>query len=141
MQPLDLTKQPPRSPRESLDGLMMMPRTIDKLRATLRDGDTGQYKIAGLSERLLELIGVKEDDLRKAVAEAQTDEDVAVWLRSHAQTSKYAETNEILSKRKIDDTKDPAAIRKKYAVAERPEIVTLFDMLDADDNEAFSKHA
>ncbi len=137
MQPLDLTKRPPRSPRESLDGLVVIPRTIDKLRATLPGGNIGDYKIEGLSGMLLERIGVTEDDMRKAVAEAKTDEDVAVWLRSHAQAAKYAEANEYLSKRKIDDTKDPAALRKRYHVEERPEIVTLFDMLDADDREAF----
>ena len=33
MEPLDLRRQLPRGPRETLAGLAFMPRTIDKLRA------------------------------------------------------------------------------------------------------------
>jgi hypothetical protein len=35
MKPLDLTKTPPRSPREQLVGLVFIPRMIDKMRALL----------------------------------------------------------------------------------------------------------
>jgi hypothetical protein len=35
MRPIDLTIQPPRSPYQKMEGLYMMPRTIDKLRAKL----------------------------------------------------------------------------------------------------------
>lgn len=121
---------------------MLMPRTIDKLRAMLPGGNRGEYKIPGLSQWLLEIIGVKEDDLREAVAKAKTDDDVAAWLRAHADTSKYAEANERLSNRKITEAKDPATLRERYPILDkRPDIKTLFEMVDADDSEAFSRHA
>jgi Domain of unknown function (DUF5069) len=45
MTPLDLTKAPPRSPREELRGLCMLPRMIDIARAKLPGGDIGEYQI------------------------------------------------------------------------------------------------
>jgi hypothetical protein len=38
MDALDLTKAPPRAPRETLAGVVFLPRTIDKMRATLPGG-------------------------------------------------------------------------------------------------------
>ena len=54
----------------------MMARTVDKLRAQLPGGNIGPYKIAGMSLRLLRALEVTEDDLRAAVAQAATDQDV-----------------------------------------------------------------
>ncbi|MBV9971796.1 MAG: DUF5069 domain-containing protein, partial [Candidatus Eremiobacteraeota bacterium] len=68
MEPLDLSKRPPRSPKLELDGLTMLPRTIDKIRATLPGGNLGPYRIAGFSQRMLDAIGVTEEQLRDAVA-------------------------------------------------------------------------
>jgi hypothetical protein len=46
MDPLDLTVTPPRSPYQMLEGLYMLPRTIDKLRAKLPGGIVNE-KLAG----------------------------------------------------------------------------------------------
>ena len=140
MEPLDLTKQPPRSGREELDGLVMLPRTIDKIRATLPGGNLGSYQVTpGLSQRILDGIGVSEDQLRTVVASAKDDADVAAWLRAHADTSKYAEISELLRKRNLDDIQDKEAFLKRYPILKkRPEIYYLLDMLDADDAELFA---
>lgn len=47
MGPLDLTKQPPRSAREELDGIAYLPRAIDKIRAEFPGGNLGQYVVLG----------------------------------------------------------------------------------------------
>jgi uncharacterized protein DUF5069 len=72
MVPLDLTTHPPRSPYEKLEGLFMMPRTIDKLRAKVSGGKIGTYTLRGtspllpgLSLVLLDGIGVTENSLFK----------------------------------------------------------------------------
>jgi hypothetical protein len=139
MEPLDLTKAPPRSPKLALDGLTMLPRTIDKLRATLPGGDPGVYKIEGFSGRMLDMIGVTEEQIREAVANAKTDEDVAAWLREHADTGKYEEFSEYISKRSLDDVKDRAAFVERYPVLKsRPDIYYLADVLEADDADMFA---
>lgn len=77
MKPLNLSIAAPRSPYEELDGLLFMPRTIDKLRARLPGGDPGTYfingKIKGMSGYLLERLGITETDLLAAVAAAADD--------------------------------------------------------------------
>jgi len=47
MGPLDLTKQPPRSAREELDGIAYLPRAIDKIRAEFPGGNLGKYVVMG----------------------------------------------------------------------------------------------
>ena len=77
MEPLDLTKRAPRGPRERLDGVVLMPRTIDKLRATQPGANLAGYKVSGFSSRMLEMIGVREADLLEVVRTASSDDDVA----------------------------------------------------------------
>ncbi|HEV2261925.1 MAG TPA: DUF5069 domain-containing protein [Candidatus Rubrimentiphilum sp.] len=141
MEPLDLTKRPPRSPRAELDGLANLPRTIDKMRALLPGGSPGVYKIAGFSARMLETVGVTEDQFREAVKQAKTDEDVAVWLRAHSDPSKYAEWNDRLLNRRVADIQAASAdFLTRYPIAERrPDIEYMVDLLEADDAEMFAK--
>ncbi len=53
MDALDLTTHPPRSPNLRLGGLLMLARTIDKLRASLPGGNLGVYYIRGFSATML----------------------------------------------------------------------------------------
>jgi hypothetical protein len=64
MESLNLSTCPPRSGLEKLGGFYLLARTIDKIRAHLPDGNPGEYKIPGFSERLLQGLGVSEYDLR-----------------------------------------------------------------------------
>jgi len=137
VEPVDLTKNPPRSAWEQLDGLYMMPRTIDKLRAKLPGGALGQYHIDGFSKRLLEAIGVAEEQLQDVVARAKSDDDVAAWLREHADRSKYDEINNRLANRSYDDVADKESFNKKYPLAATSTSKRLFDVMDEDDRAMF----
>ena len=137
MEPLDLSKHHPRSAWEKLDGLYMMPRTIDKLRAKLPGGALGAYHIDGFSRRLLEAIAVTEEQLQDVVARVSTDQEVAAWLREHADISKYDEINERLSNRKYDDIVDKESFHKKYPLAATSTAKRLFDLMDEDDRAMF----
>jgi hypothetical protein len=65
MEPLDLTISPPRSPRVQLDGLYMLARSIDKIRAQLPGGKPGVYITErGLTKVLLEMLGITHDEVR-----------------------------------------------------------------------------
>jgi len=79
---------------------MLMPRTIDKLRATLPGGNPGVYfingKIKGISGYLLERLGVAEDELREAVRDAAGEKDVARWLRERTDPIAYPAVNQTL---------------------------------------------
>jgi len=45
MEPLDLRDAPPRKARAEAGGIVFLPRSIDKVRATLDGGEIGEYKI------------------------------------------------------------------------------------------------
>lgn len=144
MQPLDLQKAPPRSCYAELDGLMLMPRTIDKLRGRLPGGDPGVYfingEIKGISGYLLERLGISEQALYEAVAGCDTEDDVAAWLRKHADASQYPAINETLRRIKPKHAEDEAWFRKEYAetLALHPELNVIVDIVDADDRRRFA---
>jgi hypothetical protein len=140
MNALDLRIRAPRSPRERLDGLMFMPRTIDKVRATLPGGNLGPYHIApGMSHMLLSIISVDLTALRATIIEASSDDDVAAWLRTNADISQYPRANATLSEWRHENIPQehrahfeslyPEYLLTRYAVA--------FDLIEADDRDLY----
>ena len=70
----------------------MMPRTIDKMRAQLSGGKSAPYSITtpfgpGLSNLLLERIGVMEEHLIDVTRKASTEDEIAAWVRKNADLS------------------------------------------------------
>jgi uncharacterized protein DUF5069 len=144
VQPLDLRNAPPRSCYAELDGLMLMPRTIDKLRARLPGGQPGNYfislgQIKGISAYLLERLGITEQALSDAVAACETEDEVAAWLRERTDPSQYSAINETLKRIKPKHTEDQAFFRDLYAetLAQHPELELIIDIVDADDRRLF----
>lgn len=144
MEALDLRKAPPRSPREELDGLMMMPRTIDKLRSQLPGGNPGQYfinpvRVTGLSVFLLARLGITEEALLDVVTRAKDDEEVAAWLRENVDTSKYEKINKTIASIEPEHSEDPAIVRSIYAdtLAADPSLTKIVDIIEADDRRSF----
>jgi hypothetical protein len=118
----------------------MVARTIDKLRAGLPGGNMGVYKIDGFSRRILKAIDVSEEQLRDVVAKAGSDEDVMNWLREHTDRAKFEEVSNTVRNRNIDDVTDLEEFKERYPILKsRPDIYYLFDMLEADDQEMFSR--
>jgi hypothetical protein len=142
MEALDLTKRPPRSPREMLPGLdlLMMARTVDKLRASLPGGNLGSYKIAGFSERVLKGLGIDEGEMRDAVAAAPDDAAVAAWVAAHSDASRFAMANALISEPTVGGRLGDAEWLAKNPVAKTlaPE-TPLIDYLVVDDREHFAK--
>ena len=142
MDALDLTARPPRSSSEQLGGLIMLGRTIDKLRATLPGGNPGVYYIRGFSATMLKELGIEEDALRDVVARADSDDDVVAWVREHSDPSRYDEINALLRKRRIADRIDDADFVARYPViASLPPEMPLIEMLDHDDRAMFERSA
>ena len=79
---MDLTKEYPRSPREELDGMKILPRAIDKARAQL-EGKLGDYVYFGcrFNRRLFNAYGVTEEEFLDAVRATAGDEEVVEWVR------------------------------------------------------------
>jgi hypothetical protein len=140
MEPLDLTRRPPRSPRQFLPGLeiFMLARTVDKIRATLPGGNIGEYQITGFSSSLLNALGISEAVLRKVIAEAGSDEAVSTWIRENSDAARYAEINAKLEGRTVGERlNDPQFLRRYPNAKSLPPETSRLDHLIADDAEAF----
>jgi Domain of unknown function (DUF5069) len=142
MNALDLTKRPPRSPRELLPGLdlLMAARTVDKLRATLPGGNIGEYQITGFSSSLLNALEIPEGSLRAAIARAASDAEIAAWICQHSNPERYAEINAKLEGRTIGERLNDPQFVARYPIASRlPPESSRLDLLIADDAETFDR--
>jgi len=142
MEPLDLTMQPPRGPRETLAGLAFMPRTIDKLRAEMPGGNMGPYlnRPDGMSAVLCKRAGIDMDELRAVVAAAASESEIAAWLRERVTPEAAAETSAKLASLTMDRLPPDfqERVRRNHPVlAQRPELNTFFEIFEADDAEAY----
>ena len=80
----DLTKEYPRSPRETLAGYVIATRVLDKCRAAIA-GTLGEYHFdCPLDRRFFEFAGIKAESFRSFVATGANDDEVAAWISEHA---------------------------------------------------------
>ncbi|HEY6236125.1 MAG TPA: DUF5069 domain-containing protein [Candidatus Elarobacter sp.] len=143
MEPLDLTQQPPRATRATLLGAMFLPRTIDKLRAELPDGEMGPYMNhdRGFSAYVVRRLGLDMDAFRAVVGAARDEDEIVAWLRERIDPGTVDATNRKLesftSERMTPE--DRSLLAERHPVLrERPELTSILDILDAEDARAFS---
>ncbi len=140
---VDLTRQPPRSPRVRLGGYVILPRMLDKCRAAL-SGKNGEYKYAcPLDQRFLEFTGIDPEALKKEVAADKGDWEILDWISAHSKHKRTAPEIEAWSlwqERRAPDNPDSRAYFNelhKQSAPKRTDIVSWFDLLDADDYASF----
>jgi hypothetical protein len=140
MDSLDLTKAPPRSPREEIGGLCMLPRMIDVARAKLPGGNIGTYQIGrGMSGLVLAHLGIDVDEFVECVRAATTDEEVATRLCGRRTEAENRLLNARLRRATVADV--PADLRpsfERFYGADLPPTRRVFDILDEDDARAFA---
>ncbi len=137
MTPLRLTTQPPRAPRAELAGLIFLPRSIDKVRATLPGGEPGEYRIEGLTQALLDRLGITLDDFTQAVHAATSDDDVAAFVHARATTQACAAWNASVVTREPRGGNRAEALTFYPWLVERPDLTLVLDVLEEDDRQAF----
>jgi hypothetical protein len=138
MEPLDLRLAPPRPPRAELAGLVFLPRSIDKLRATLPGGYIGEYSIEGFTTRMLDKLGIGVAQITSAVAAAATDDEVATFVTQHAVAGGREAWNTYALGREIFDGDRAAAEAEIPWLAARPDIRLSLDLLAEDDRRTFT---
>ena len=137
----DLTRFPPRSPRVRLGGYVILPRMLDKGRATIA-GQNGEYHYAcPMDQGFLEFVGIDPEVLKKQLN--RTDSEVLEWINQNA---KYKRTMpEILAWSVWQEQAAPDNPEsrehfndiQKTAAPKREDIATWFDVLDVDDYVSF----
>ena len=139
MMPVDLTKEPPRSPREELGGLCMLPRMIDIARAKLPGGDIGEYHIGpGMSGLVLRHLGMEAEQFVQLVTEAETEEVLVAQLTKRRPAAGDRLLNLRLQKATVADVPDDMreAFVRFYGT-NLPANKRIFDLLEEDDIRAF----
>ena len=139
LSPADLTQRPPRSARVRLGGYVILPRLLDKLRATLA-GTPGDYHYAcPLDQRFLTFAGVDPEALKAEAKKGLGDGDLLTWIRANAK-NKPTESA-IFAWSAYEEQRGPGNVGGREYVGElhkgvnanRDDLSTWFDILDADD--------
>ena len=143
----DLTKRAPRSPRVRLGGYVILPRMLDKGRATLA-GRHGEYNYAcPLDQRFLEFTGIHADALKQQLAAGKGDWEILEWIQTNS-TTKPKQTDIIAwstmqEQRVPTDPESRAFFNELHSkiAQHREDIATWFDLLDLDDYVSFGGKA
>ena len=141
----DLTQFPPRSPRVRLGGFVILPRMLDKGRATLA-GKNGEYHYAcPLDQRFLDFVGLDADSLKKELGKSDTE--ILEWISAHAKNKKtmpeilaWSAWQENLAPNNPDGREYFNGLHKTNAPT-RTDITNWFDILDVDDFVSFGGKA
>jgi len=80
----DLSKEFPRSPRETLGGYVLAARCIDKCRAVLNNSAGEFHYNCPLDQRWLSFAEIDAEKLKAFVATGAGDAEVADWISANA---------------------------------------------------------
>jgi hypothetical protein len=138
MDVLDLSTKPPRPPRAELGGIIFLPRSIDKARATLPGGDPGPYVLRGFTTMMLEHLEISEAAFVGAVAAAASDADVLSFVNEHSSAEHVAAWNAFVSARQPRNGDRVAALESYPWLGERPDLIIGLDVLAEDDIRYFN---
>lgn len=143
----DLTQRPPRSGRVKLGGFVILPRMLDKGRATL-NGKNGEYHYdCPMDQRFLNLVGIDAGKLKEQLAAGKGDGEILDWINENAK-NKLSDA-EILVWSKAANERAPSDIESRAyfneiatkAAPKREDISSWFDLLDVDDYVTFGGKA
>ena len=132
----------PRSPRETMDGWIYLPRYIDKIRLHLAGKLHSDYTEnfgKGFDGLWLKAAGVAHEQMIEVVKKSVTDGQVCDWVRRHVKKSaaeKKALAEDILGRPKADNPEAVARLkmRKEEAgMSGRDDIRSFVDFIDADE--------
>ena len=143
----DLTQRPPRSPRVRLGGYCILPRMLDKGRATIA-GKNGEYHYdCPMDKRFAEFAGIDAKALKKQLAAGKGDGEILEWITKNG---KHKRTDaEIAAWSKLANLRAPSDLESRSYFNElqsnvapkREDVATWFDLLDIDDHVSFGGKA
>ncbi len=144
----DLTQRPPRSPRARLGGYALLPRMLDKARATIA-GKNGEYHFnCPLDQHILRFIGLDPQKLLAELRINKGDGEILNWINANATHKRSPWEIEQWSNYQQNRGPDSDAETLQYfaeAVAKftktREDIKTWADLLDLDDFVSFGGKA
>ena len=142
-----MTKHPPRSPRVRLGGYVILPRMLDKGRASL-SGKHGEYHYAcPLDQRFLEFVGLDPNTIKKQLAAGKGDGEILEWIQKTSKNKRtdaeIAAWSEWVERRVPTGAESREYFNKLHTktAPKREDVATWFDLLDLDDYVSFGGKA
>jgi hypothetical protein len=140
----DLTQRPPRSPRCRLGGLVLLPRMLDKGRATIA-GQNGEYHYnCPLDQHLVNFLGFDAEALREQLATGKGDGEILDWLNANSKHKRtpweIEQWSEFQQRRGPDSDAETLGMFSERVGSfshTREDIKTWGDLLDLDDYVTF----
>jgi hypothetical protein len=131
----------PRSPRETMDGWVHLPRFIDKIRlkrAGKLGGDYQENFTKGFDGLWLKAAGVSAGEFIGMVENSITDGEVCDWVSRNVKktSAEKAAFNTFVVNRGGDEPEAKARLEKRkgeLGLAHRADVLTFVDMIDADE--------
>ncbi len=144
----DLTQRRPRSPRCRLGGYVILPRLLDKGRATIA-GKLGEYEYdASFDQHVINFIGFEPAALLEQLAKGQGDGEILAWLdvqALHRRTPwEIEQWSDYMLRRGPDSDEETLMFffRRVGSFSKtREDIKTWMDLLDLDDHGTFGGKA
>lgn len=142
MSPLDLTKIKPRKATCDDHGIVYLGRTIDKVRASLPNGDIGVYLIGSnavsttMSRYLFHVLKTTEEEFCEVVRRAESEDEVVDWVHRRAAPEKIERWNSWINGFRLMDL--PADIEAFFfksnpSTVDLPRVTRVIDALDYED--------
>ncbi|HTG43867.1 MAG TPA: DUF5069 domain-containing protein [Verrucomicrobiae bacterium] len=136
----DLTQRPPRSPRARIGGYALLPRMLDKGRATLA-GKNGEYHFdCPLDQHILSFTGINAKDLLAQLKEGKGDGEILDWIQASAKHKRaiweIQQWSEYQDRRTVDSDAETLQFFVSYVAkftTTREDIRTWADLLELDD--------
>ena len=140
----DLTQRPPRALRQRLGGYVILPRMLDKGRATLAKTN-GEYNYHSTTDqRFTSFVGIEGEALLRELAAGKGDGEILDWINAHARTPRQPWEIEAWSasmeRRGPDSDAETLSGFAEYIgqhSTTREDIKTWFDALELDDHASF----
>jgi hypothetical protein len=144
----DLTQRPPRSPRCRLGGYVLLPRLLDKGRATLA-GKNGEYHYnCPLDQRFFSFTGIDAKKLLAELKKGKGDGEILDWITQRARPKRglweIHQWSDHQDYRGPDSDADTWQFFGDYVgkfTKTREDIKTWADLLDLDDLVSFGGKA
>ena len=140
----DLTQRPPRSPRVRLGGYIILPRILDKCRATLAEKNGEYHFDCPLDHHFFKFTGIDPDALKAEVANAKGDGAILEWIQANAKAARTPWEIDQWSEyhaRRGPDSDNETLLHFAEALAKfsktREDVRSWFDLLDIDDHCTF----
>ncbi len=132
----------PRSPRETMNGWMHLPRYLDKIRLHLAGKLHADYQPnfgKGFDGRWLQAAGLTHEQMIEVVKNSTTDGEVCDWVRTNVkktEAEQRAHADAMANYPKAGDTEMENRLKQRKeaaGLAHRDDLKNFVDFIDADE--------